>query len=123
MIEKGDLPPPSNWQLVRLERVAADRALAVRSRTSSPCVNTASQRPDAMVVNTPVCGVETNPAAADGIVFPGAEAPTFKSGVADRMTKVFISYAHSSPEHKQTVSRLVDDTAREGANRHGGYRC
>jgi hypothetical protein len=42
-----------------------------------------------------------------GIGLPGTEAPTFNSGTAEQMTKVFISYAHSSPEHKQTVSSLV----------------
>ena len=49
-----------------------------------------------------------------GIGFPGTEAPTFNSGRAEQMTKVFISYAHSSPQHKQTVSNLVGTLRENG---------
>ena len=37
-----------------------------------------------------------------------------RSLAGSRMTKVFISYAHSSPEHKQTVSSLVETLRRSG---------
>ncbi len=58
--------------------------------------------------------VEISPAIEKGIGFPGTEAPTFNSGTADQRTKVFISYAHSSPEHKQTVSSLVGTLREKG---------
>jgi len=38
--------------------------------------------------------------------------PTLKNGTAGQTNRVFISYAHSSPEHKQTVFALVE-TLRE----------
>ena len=55
-----------------------------------------------------------------GIGFPGTKDPTLKSGTANQMTKVFISYAHSSPEHKQTVSNLVETLREKRPDRGGG---
>ncbi len=43
-----------------------------------------------------------------------AVAPSDCLLVGPRMTKVFISYAHSSPEHIQTVSRLVETLRANG---------
>ena len=86
MIEKDDLPRPNNLAaLMRLERVAAERALAARSNISSLYANVPSQRMDATTTNIAAQGVETIQVTEKGIEFPGMEAPVFKSGTADQM--------------------------------------
>ena len=115
MIEKGDLPRPNDMAaLMRLERAAAERALDMKNKVSATCANAASQGLDTATLNIMAQEKEMRPSIEKGIEFPGTEGFTFKSGMAYKMTNVFISYAHSSPEHKQTVSRLVEILRKKG---------
>jgi len=115
VIEKGELPRPNDLAaLMRLERAAAERAIAARSRASASCSNAAPQRSDAAAQNIAAHEVKLGPAVEKGLTFPGTKDSTFTSGTADQAIKVFISYAHSSQEHKQTVSSLVETLRENG---------
>jgi len=75
MIENGDLPRPNDLAaLMRLERAAAERALAARSKASASCRDPSPQRLNAATVNITAHEVRISPAAEEGIRFPGTEA-------------------------------------------------
>jgi hypothetical protein len=115
MIEKDDLPRSNDLAAVmRLERMAAERKVAVQSKASPHCPHAAPQRLDVAPVNSMTQEGEMDLTIDKGIEFPGTRGSTLKTHAADRIINVFISYAHSSPEHTQTISCLAKTLREKG---------
>jgi hypothetical protein len=141
MIEKGDLPRPNDLAaLMRLERAAAERALATRAQSSSSRPTTAPYSQDAVADKT--TPQDVSPVLEKGIPFPDSEPPEQSgpaaghqsgdrrdkpagSGITDgvrgnpeRRTapKVFVSYSHDSAEHCQRVLQLANALRSHGVD-------
>ena len=108
MIQDGELPRPDDLAaLMRLERVAAERALHARSKASASSRSAASQRLDGATSTSTAQETIIGPAVEKGIEFPDMLATPQRAATAG-------SQSSDGSDEPRNSARIEVDHAKEG---------